>query len=43
MMDTEKIEKQLFNDEPVFLKEVEGNKGQKKRKKLLEKNKVMVL
>lgn len=34
MMDTEKIEKQLFKDEPVFLKEVEGNKGQKETKKL---------
>ncbi len=33
-MDTEKIEKQLFKDEPVFLKEVEGNKGQKETKKL---------
>ena len=34
MMDTEKIEKQLFKDEPVFLKEVEGNKDQKETKKL---------
>jgi hypothetical protein len=32
MRDTEKIEKQLFKDEPVFLKEVEGNKGQKEIK-----------
>ena len=32
MRDTEKIEKQLFKDEPVFLKEVERNKGQKEIK-----------
>ena len=32
MRDTEKIEKQLFKDEPVYLKEVEGNKGQKEIK-----------
>ena len=33
MRNTEKIEKQLFKDEPIFLKELEGNKGQKEIKK----------
>jgi hypothetical protein len=33
MRNTEKIEKQLFKDEPIFLKELEGNKVQKEIKK----------
>ena len=33
MRETKKIEKQLFKDEPIFLKEVEKNKGQKEIKK----------
>ena len=33
MRKTKKIEKQLFKDEPIFLKEVEDNKGQKEIKK----------
>ena len=33
MRETKKIEKQLFKDEPIFLKEVEENKGQKEIKK----------
>ncbi len=33
MRDIEKIEKQLFKDEPIFLKELEGNKVQKEIKK----------